>query len=80
MCRIASGGPCTASCFPQAKEEGPAPTGDPVDGVRRETGRGDGRPEIRDLFADERCSQAILDLLAATDVGRLVSNPAEEDV
>jgi len=32
---------------------------------------------IRDLFADKRCSQAVLDFLSATDVGRLV--PAEAD-
>jgi hypothetical protein len=47
--------------------------------VRRETGRGKDRFKIRDLFADERCSQAILDFLATTDVGRLAPKPAEED-
>jgi hypothetical protein len=48
--------------------------------VRRETGRGKDWLKIRDLFADERCSQAILDFLAVTtDVGRLVPKPAEED-
>jgi hypothetical protein len=41
--------------------------------VRRETGRGKDRFRLRDLFADERCSQAILDFLATTDVGRLAS-------
>ena len=35
------------------------------------------RWKIRDLLADERCSQAILDFLASTDVGRRV--PAEEN-
>jgi len=32
---------------------------------------------IRDLLADGRCSQAVLDFLSTTDVGRLV--PVEED-
>jgi len=32
---------------------------------------------IRDLLADERCSQAVLGFLSSTDVGRRV--PAEED-
>ena len=40
--------------------------------VRKETGRG----KIRDLFADVRCGQAVLDFLSTTDVGRLV--PAAE--
>jgi len=35
--------------------------------------------KIRDLFADERFSRAILGFLAATDVGRPVPKPAEED-
>jgi len=35
------------------------------------------RWRIRDLLADGRCSQAVLDFLSATDVGKLV--PAEED-
>ena len=38
---------------------------------------GKSRFEIRNLLADVRCSQAVLDFLSATDVGRLV--PAEED-
>ena len=41
--------------------------------VRKETGRG----KIRDLFADGRCGQAVLDFLSSTDVGRLV--PTEDD-
>jgi len=45
--------------------------------VRKEAGRGKNRFKIRDLLADERCSQAVLDPLSATDVGRLVL--AEED-
>jgi len=32
--------------------------------------------KVRDLLADERCSQAVLDFLASTDVGRRVT--AEE--
>ena len=40
--------------------------------VRKETGRLKSRWKIRDLLADETCSQAMLDFLAATDVGRLV--------
>jgi hypothetical protein len=46
--------------------------------VRRETGRGKDRFKIRDLFADERHSQAILNFLSTTDVGRLAPSPAEE--
>jgi len=33
--------------------------------------------KIRDLLADERCAQAVLDFLSTTDVGRRV--PAEEE-
>jgi len=40
-------------------------------------GRGKDRFKIRDLLADGRCSQAVLDFLSTTDVGRLA--PAEED-
>ena len=45
--------------------------------VRKGSGRGKDRFTIRDLLADGRCSQAVLDFLATTDVGRL--DPAEED-
>ena len=45
--------------------------------MRKETGRRKSRWKIRDLLADERCSQAVLDFLTATDVGRRVL--AEED-
>jgi hypothetical protein len=31
-------------------------------------------------LADERCSRAVLDFLATTDVGKLAPAPAEEDV
>ena len=45
--------------------------------VLKETGKWKSRWRIRDLLADGRCSQAVLDFLSATDVGRRV--PAEED-
>ena len=45
--------------------------------VWKESGRGNSRFKIWDLLADRRCSQAVLDFLSTTDVGRLV--PAEED-
>jgi hypothetical protein len=38
--------------------------------VRRDTGRGKNRFKIRDLFADERCTRAILSFLRTTKVGR----------
>jgi hypothetical protein len=47
--------------------------------VRKETGKGKNRWKVRDLLADERCSRAVLDFLATTDVGRRVPAPAEED-
>jgi len=34
---------------------------------------------VRDLLADERCGQAVLDFLSSTDVGRLVPPIKEED-
>jgi len=43
--------------------------------VWKEAGRGKSRFKIQDLLADGRCSQAVLDSLSTTDVGRLV--PAE---
>jgi hypothetical protein len=45
--------------------------------VRKETGRWKSRWKVQDLLADERCSRAVLDFLATTDVGRLVPAPAE---
>jgi len=45
--------------------------------VRNETGRWKSRWRIRDLFADKRCSQAVLDFLTSTDVGKVV--PAVEE-
>jgi len=49
--------------------------------VRRETGRGKERFKILGLFADELCSQAILDFLAAAPRmwGSSPTKPAEED-
>ena len=46
--------------------------------VLKESGRRKHRSTIWDLLADKRCSQAVLDFLSATDVGRLVL--AEEGV
>jgi len=40
--------------------------------VQKETGRWKSRWKIRDLLADGRCSQAVLDFLSSTDVARLV--------
>jgi hypothetical protein len=47
--------------------------------VRKEAGRSKDRFKIRDLFADKRCSQAILEFLATTDVGRRAPAPTGED-
>ena len=47
--------------------------------VKKETGRWKSRWKIRDLFADPRCSQAILDFLASTQVGRRAPKPEEEE-
>jgi hypothetical protein len=46
--------------------------------VRRDTGRGKNRFKIRDLFADERCTRAILSFLRATKVGRRVGGAEGE--
>ena len=43
--------------------------------VRKETGRWKSPWRIRDLFADTRCSQAVLDFLTSTDVGWIVFLP-----
>jgi len=37
------------------------------------------RTKIAELLADERCSQAILDFLATTDVGRTAGPPVAEE-
>jgi hypothetical protein len=41
--------------------------------------RGKDRFKIHGLFADERCSQAVLDFLTSTDVGRRIPDMAEDD-
>jgi len=41
--------------------------------------RGKGRTKIAELFADERCSQALSRFLATTDVGRTAGPPVAED-
>ena len=43
----------------------------------KESGRRKSRRKTQDLLADGRCSQAVLDFLSTTDVGRLV--PAGDD-
>jgi hypothetical protein len=46
--------------------------------VRKESGRGKERFKVRDLLADPRCSQPVLDFLSTTDVGRRAPPPAED--
>jgi len=45
--------------------------------VKKETGRWKDRWKVRDPLADGRCSRAVLDFLATTDVGRRA--PVQED-
>ena len=53
--------------------------------IRKKTGRGKNRFTIRELFADERCTRAILDFLRTTKVGARVGprepppEPGEEE-
>jgi len=47
--------------------------------VLKETRRRKSRWTVRDLLADERCGQAVLDFLSSTDVGRLVPPLKEGD-
>jgi len=47
--------------------------------VWKETGGGRFRWKAHELFADKRCSQAVLDFLSSTDVGRLAPPLGEED-
>jgi len=47
--------------------------------VLKETKRWKGRWMVRDLLADRRCGQAVLDFLSSTDVGRLVPPLKKED-
>jgi len=53
-------------------------TEDSVGGSAKETKRWKSRWTARDLLANERCGQAVLDFLSSTDVGRLVP-PLEEE-
>jgi hypothetical protein len=43
-----------------------------------ESGRGRERLMMRDLLADSRCSQPVLDFLSTTDVARRAPPPAED--
>jgi hypothetical protein len=43
------------------------------------TGGREGKVRFEILFAGERCSRAVLDFLATTDVRRRISDPAEEN-
>jgi len=47
--------------------------------VRKETGKWKSRWKIRELLADGRCGQAVLDFLTSTEVGRLVLPLEEKD-
>ena len=47
--------------------------------VLKETKRRKSGWTVRDLMADERCGQAVLDFLSTTDVGRLVPPRKKED-
>jgi len=47
--------------------------------VQKVTGRWRSRWKIRDLLADRRCSQAVLDFLTSTEVGKTVPAVVEED-
>jgi len=47
--------------------------------VLTETKRWKSRWTVRDLLADGRCGQAVLDFLSSTDVGRLVPPLEERD-
>jgi len=47
--------------------------------VQKETGRRNSRWTVRDLLADGRFGQAVLDFLSSTDVGRLVPPLGESD-
>ena len=42
-------------------------------------GRWRSRWKIRDLLADRRCSQAVLDFLTSTEVGKILPAVVEED-
>jgi len=46
--------------------------------VQKVTGRWRSRWKIRDLLADRRCSQAVLDFLTSTDVGKSLFLPTPD--
>jgi len=43
--------------------------------IRKKTGRGKNRFTIREMFADERCTGAVLDFLRTTRVGARTGPP-----
>ena len=47
--------------------------------VYKETGRGRWRWKAHELFAEKECSQAVLDFLSSTDVGKTVPAAAADD-
>jgi len=47
--------------------------------VKKETGRWKDWWKVRDLLADGRCSQAVLDFLSSADIGRRVPAEVEDD-
>jgi len=47
--------------------------------VKKETRRWKDRRKVRDLLVDGRCSQAVLDFLSSTEVGRRVPAEVEDD-
>jgi len=48
--------------------------------VYKETGRGREWWKAHELFAEEGCSQAVLDFLSSTDVGKIVPAVEVDDV
>jgi len=58
--------------FNSENERMEAATEDPVGGSTKGDRKGKDRFTIRDLFADERCTSAILDFLRTTKVGSRV--------
>ena len=47
--------------------------------VYKETGRGRWRWKAHELFAEGKCSQAVLDFLSSTDVGKIVPAVGVDD-
>jgi len=50
-----------------------------VGGGQRRNRPGQDRFKISELFTDERCSKAILDFLATTEVGRTAGPPVADE-